>query len=75
MSEKIKKMALKVLMRTFIGLVALISLGGLTSVYSKPIDSMKKTRNGVPYFTPPVINPETGNPITIDALVRHYKGQ
>ena len=75
MSVRIKDMVAKVLFRSFVGFVTLFSIGCLVYVYSTPIESMKKTRNGVPYFTPPVINPENGKSITVDALVRHYKGQ
>lgn len=67
-------MAAAFLMRAFVALVALLSVGGLVYVYADPPASMRVSRDGVPYFTPPVINPETGQPIAVDALVRRYKG-
>ena len=75
MSVRIKDKLSRIIFKSFVGLVILLSLGSLTYVYTTPIESMKNTRDGVPYFTPSVINPETGNPITVDTLVRHYKGQ
>ena len=62
-------------MRAFVGLVVLLSIAGLTYVYTVPMESMQVSRDGVPYFTPPVINPETGEPVAVDTLVRHFKGQ
>lgn len=63
-------MAMK-LYSLFIGLV---SLGVLIYIYAFPPESMKVSREGVPHFTPKVVHPETGEPIDINDLVRHYKG-
>ena len=30
------------------------------------------TRDGVSYYAPPVIHPETGKPLDLNELVRHY---
>ncbi len=68
-------MSTSLFMRTYAILIAAISIGGLGYVYAYPPESMRVSRDGVPFFTPPVINPETGEPISVDALVRHYKGQ
>jgi len=54
--------------------IALLSLGGLVYVYAVPPVSMKSDRNGVPHFTPQVINPETGEAIDMGDLVKHYRG-
>lgn len=61
-------------MRIVVGLVALLSIGALAYVYAFPPPSMRVSRDGVPYFTPPTVNPETGETLTIDRLVRHFKG-
>lgn len=61
-------------MRIVVGLVALLSIGALAYVYVFPPPSMRVSRDGVPYFTPPTVNPETGETLTIDRLVRHFKG-
>ena len=47
---------------------------GVWQVYGHPPASLKLTRDGVPHFTPPVIDPATGQPIPVETLVRHYKG-
>jgi len=58
----------------YVAVVALISLGGLAFVYAVPPESMKSDRNGVPHFTPRVVNPETGEAIDMGDLVKHYRG-
>lgn len=64
----------RLLMRAYLVLALAICGWGLWKVYVHPPASMKVTRDGVPYFTPPVIDPTTGKPVTVEALVRHYKG-
>jgi hypothetical protein len=61
-------------MRVFSGLVALICLAGAAYVYAFPPESMRYSRDGAPYFAPPVVNPDTGKPLDLDMLIRHYKG-
>ncbi|MBX2886602.1 MAG: hypothetical protein KTR32_42025 [Granulosicoccus sp.] len=58
----------------YVSVVALISLATLVYVYSVPLDSMYETRDGAPHFSPPVINPDTGEPIELGRLIRHYRG-
>lgn len=55
-------------------LIGLVSLGALVYVYAFPPESMKVSREGVPLLTPKVLHPETGEPLDINDLVRHYKG-
>jgi len=62
-------------MRVFSLLVAALSLLGLAYVYVAPPQSMLTDRNGVPHFSPPVVNPETGETIDLRVLVQHYKGE
>lgn len=40
----------------------------------RPPAYLRETRSGVPFFTPPVINPMNGKPLNPDMLARHYKG-
>ncbi|MCW8835031.1 MAG: hypothetical protein OQJ99_01535 [Rhodospirillales bacterium] len=68
-------MVASVIMRTFVGLITMITIVGLTYVYAFPPESIRVSRDGAPFFTPPVINPETGKPVQVDVLIRHYKGQ
>lgn len=67
--SKHKKYAL-----VYVVAIALLSLGGLVYVYAVPPVSMKTDRNGIPHFTPQVINPETGDAIDMGDLVKHYRG-
>ena len=54
--------------------IGLVSLGALVYVYAFPPESMQVSREGVPHFTPKVLHPETGEPLDVSDLVRHYKG-
>lgn len=54
--------------------IGLVSLGALVYVYAFPPESMQVSREGVPHFTPKVLHPETGEPLDINDLIRHYKG-
>ena len=67
-------MVYAVLMRIFAAAVTALSLGVLIYVYAFPPPSMATNRYGVPFFTPDVVNPETGEAIRIDELVRHFRG-
>ncbi len=63
------------LMRAYLAVSLAICAWGVWKVYFHPPASMKVNRDGVPYFTPPVIDPATGKPIPVEVLVRHYKGE
>lgn len=58
----------------YVTTITILSLFGLAYVYAVPPVSMKTDRNGVPHFTPQVINPETGDAIDMGDLVKHYRG-
>jgi len=57
----------------FSSLIALISLVGLIYIVIAAPPYLRKSSEGTPFFTPPVLHPDTGEQITIDELVRHYK--
>ena len=61
-------------MQVFSGAVVAMTIAALVYVYVWPPEGMRTTRDGVPYFTPPVINPATGKPLDVNALARHFKG-
>ncbi len=65
----------RLLMRVYLALAVTACLWGLFRLYEHPLQSMKVTRDGVPYFTPPVIDPATGQTVSVETLVRHYKGE
>ncbi len=36
-------------------------------------ESLRVSRDGVPFFTPQVINPDDGKSISVDELIQHFK--
>ncbi len=62
------------LMRVYGVLAAAVTLAGLAWVYAAPPQSLRTTAEGAPHFAPKVINPETGEALPLETLVRHYKG-
>lgn len=67
-------MLLKRITQGYVIFIALASIIGLVYVYAFPPKSMFATRDGVPHFTPKVTNPETGKPLDVGELIRHYRG-
>lgn len=67
-------MIARLLMHFLVALSAIIVFAGLAYVYVRPPESMRVNRDGVPYYTPPVANPMTGEAIPVETLVTHYKG-
>ena len=65
----------KLQMVVFSTLSAAISIGGLAYIFMDPPAYLHATRQGVPYFTPPVINPADGKVLDLNMLVRHYQGK
>ena len=57
----------------FAAVVVLVSIVSIVHVAIQPLDELARTRQGTPFFTPPVLNPDGGEPIEMDALVEHYK--
>lgn len=51
-----------------------VTVAGLAAMLIWPPVSTHVDRNGVPYFTPQVIDPVTGKAIDLSVLVRHYRG-
>lgn len=67
-------MAYEFLMKAYAGLVTAMTVAVLVYVYVFPPPSLQRTRDGVPFFTPKVIHPETGEAIDMGTLIRHYRG-
>jgi hypothetical protein len=65
----------KLQMIAFSTLSAAISIGGLAYIFMDPPAYLHASRQGVPYFTPPVINPADGKALDLNMLVKHYKGK
>lgn len=62
-------------MAIYSGLVALIGLGGMVYVFVTQPAYLHASRDGVPYFSPKVVNPMGGEPLKLGDLIRNYKGQ
>ena len=62
------------LMRLLVALSAAVTIGGLAWMLVAPPPGLKATRDGVPYLTPPVLHPVTGEVLQAETLVRHYRG-
>ena len=56
-------------------IVGIIGIGSFVYILIKQPEYLHASRNGVPYFTPRVINPSGGKALDLNELVRHYKGQ
>ncbi len=64
----------RLLMRLFVATAAVAAIGGLGWMYVNPPAGMHETRDGVPYLSPPVVHPATGEPVPLERLVQHFKG-
>lgn len=53
-------------------LASIILVAGLAYVYVKPPENLRCNRDGVPYYTPPVIHPVSGEAVPVETLVKHY---
>jgi len=62
------------LTRIYVFLIVTVCLLSLIYVFVRPPPSLEMTREGVPFFTPPVAHPETGEPLDLGDLVRHFRG-
>ena len=51
-----------------------ISIGGIAAMLIVPPPSLRVDRDGVPHFTPRVENSETGAAVSVNDLIRNYRG-
>lgn len=65
----------KLQMVVFSVLSAAVTVGGLAYIFIEHPAYLQATRQGVPYFTPPVVNPADGKALDLNMLVRHYQGK
>ena len=45
----------------------------LTYIVVAQPESLRESRAGVPFFTPQVMDPDTGEGVSVDRLVQHFK--
>ncbi len=62
------------LLKLYVATVSVVSVLALIYVYVKPPQSMLVDRDGIAHFTPPVTHAETGEPVSLGELVRHFRG-
>ena len=51
-----------------------VVVSGLAWMLISPPPSMFVDADGIPYFTPQVENPVTGEGVSVNELIRHYRG-
>ncbi|MBZ0161431.1 MAG: hypothetical protein K8H74_01830 [Notoacmeibacter sp.] len=51
-----------------------VVVAGLAWMLVSPPPSMFVDRDGVPHLTPKVENPATGEGVSVNELIRHYRG-
>ena len=51
-----------------------VVMAGLAWMLISPAPSMFVDRDGIPHFTPQVLHPITGEGVSVNALIRHYRG-
>ncbi len=64
-----------ILMMTLSLAVTGLSIASLAYIVTAQPDYLRSDRDGVPFYTPKVINPEGGEPLSMGELIRHYKGE
>ncbi|AKH19070.1 hypothetical protein [Sedimenticola thiotaurini] len=64
-----------ILMLTLSLAVTGVSVASLGYIISAQPDYLHSDRDGVPFYTPKVINPEGGEPLSMGELIRHFKGE
>lgn len=51
-----------------------ITVVGIAYTLVSPPESLRVDRDGVPHFTPQVEHPITGEGVSVNELIRHYRG-
>ncbi|OIP81999.1 MAG: hypothetical protein AUK37_09885 [Rhodobacterales bacterium CG2_30_65_12] len=64
----------KLLMAAYAWSALAITVVGLAWMFIAPPPSMRVNRDGLPHFTPKVEHPITGEAVSMDDLIRHYRG-
>lgn len=62
-------------MTVFSALIGVVGIVGIAYVAVSQPTYLHASRDGVPHLTPKVINPVNGEPMDLDTLVRHYRGE
>ena len=54
--------------------IGVLSIAVLIYVFAAPPKSMLVDNMGIPHFMPKVINPDTGEAISVSVLIKHFTG-
>ncbi len=65
----------KVFMQFYVWGSLLITVLGLGYILVDAPKSLRSDADGVPYFTPQVIQPETGKTVSLNDLIKNYRGE
>ena len=61
--------------KTWSALVALLTVVVIGYIFIAQPEYLRASSSGTPYLTPPVENPIGGDPVRVDDLARHFKGE
>ncbi|WP_436640686.1 hypothetical protein [Microbaculum sp. FT89] len=64
----------KLFMQFYVAASLVVVVAGLGWMYVSPPPSMFVDRDGVPHFTPEVEHPITGEGVSVNKLIKHYRG-
>lgn len=65
---------IKKMTTAYVATVSLLSVAVLIYISIVDMPSMRNSRDGVPHLSPPVVNPDTGEALDLNRLVRHFRG-
>ena len=65
----------KLQMVVFSALSAVVCVAGLAYIFVAHPAYLRTTAEGVPYYTPKVVDPLTNTPLDLGMLIRHYEGK
>lgn len=54
-------------------IVSIMTVASFAYIFWEQPESLRVSRDGIPFFTPDVIHPDSGKPISIEDLVDHFK--
>lgn len=53
--------------------ISVMTVLSFAYIFIKQPESLRVSRDGIPFFTPDVIHPDTGKPIPVKDLIEHFK--
>ena len=64
----------RILMNVYAWGGLVITVVGIAYTLVYPPQSLRVDRDGVPHFTPQIEHPITGEGVSVNELIRHYRG-